>query len=125
MTTANFSKRLMAYNLDITVFILVIFPLSIIVESNGIMYSLAFGLICLYHAIMESSEWQATLGKKQGRLLVVDLNGERISFWRASIRIAAKFISLGLLFAGFFMISFRKDRRGLHDLIAGTQVILK
>ena len=40
----------------------------------------------LYNAYCESSEWQATPGKKVLNLLVTDLNGNRISFGRASGR---------------------------------------
>src|SRR5260370_19604605 len=34
----------------------------------------------LYHALMESSEWQATLGKKALGLVVADIVGERVQF---------------------------------------------
>ncbi|MFY0625972.1 MAG: RDD family protein [Reichenbachiella sp.] len=115
----------MAYNLDITVFILFAFSITIFIENDRVMYGLAFIFICLYHAIMESSNWQATLGKKQGRMKVVTLEGKRISFGRALIRIIAKFVSLILLFGGFILIFVRTDRRGLHDLIAGTKVVLR
>src|SRR2546421_8926130 len=37
-------------------------------------------LTWLYHALMESSEWQATLGKKGLRLVVTDMAGRRVSF---------------------------------------------
>ena len=37
----------------------------------------------LYYAYCESSEWQATIGKKVLNLVVTDLHGNRISFGRA------------------------------------------
>lgn len=72
---------------------------------------------------MECSPMQATFGKRLRNLKVVDLEFQQISFWRALLRILLKFVSLGLLFAGFFMIYFRKEREGLHDLIMKTRVI--
>ena len=56
-------------------------------------------------------------------LKVVNDQYERISFWHAMLRIVFKFLSLFLLFGGFFMIYLRKDRKGLHDLITKTKVI--
>jgi len=120
---ATFPQRLYAYNIDITVFMLVIIPVAFFVESNFLIYCLSFIAICLYHAIMESSVIQGTLGKKMNGLKVVNDQMERISFGRALLRILFKFLSLLLLFGGFFIIYFRKDRKGLHDLITKTKVI--
>src|SRR5262249_38555163 len=40
----------------------------------------------LYSSLLESSPWQATLGKKALGILVTDLEGNRITFRRASGR---------------------------------------
>jgi uncharacterized RDD family membrane protein YckC len=55
-------------------------------------------------------------------LKVVDLQGNRISFARASGRHFAKFISL-IFFIGFIMAGFTERRQALHDVIAGTLVL--
>ena len=120
---ATLPQRLLAYNIDITVFIFFVIPCAMLIENDLLLYSISFLFICLYHAIMESSKMQATLGKRMGRLKVVNEQFERISFWQALLRILLKFVSLGLLFGGFFIIYFRKEREGLHDLIIKTRVI--
>lgn len=79
----------------------------------------------LYYALLESSAWQATLGKKALGLEVTDLQGRRISFGRASGRFFAKILSTIILFIGFFMIGFTSRKQGLHDIIAGTLVLRK
>ena len=79
----------------------------------------------LYFAIMESSSKQATLGKMALRLRVTDLQYQRISFLRASIRLAMKIVSYVALFMGFIWIAFAPRKRGWHDLIAGTLVSKK
>lgn len=79
----------------------------------------------LYYALLESSAWQATLGKKALGLEVTDLQGHRISFGRASGRFFAKILSTIILFIGFFMIGFTSRKQGLHDIIAGTLVLRK
>ncbi len=123
---SDFSQRLFAYNLDITVLLVTFFLLSLWVKNDGAYYFLCFIITCVYHAALEGSSWEGTLGKRFSRMKVVCFEtGERISFFRALIRILAKFISLAPCFVGFFMIYFRSDRRALHDLIAGTCVVQK
>ncbi|OEF99580.1 hypothetical protein BHF71_08515 [Vulcanibacillus modesticaldus] len=79
----------------------------------------------LYYAVLESSRIQATLGKKVLQLIVVDIYNNRISFARASARYWSKVISAAILLIGFFMAGFTKEKRALHDIIAGTYVINK
>jgi len=79
----------------------------------------------LYYALLQSSAWQATLGKKALGLEVTDLQGRRISFGRATGRFFAKFLSLMIVFIGFLMIGFTERKQGLHDILAGTLVIRK
>jgi len=76
----------------------------------------------LYWALLESSAWQATLGKRALGLQVTDLAGQRVSFARASGRYFGKIIS-GLLFlVGFVMAGFTEKKQGLHDMLAGCLV---
>jgi len=79
----------------------------------------------LYYALLESSAWQATLGKKALGLEVTDLEGRRISFGRATGRFFAKMISALILWIGFIMAGFTEKKQALHDMIAGTLVIRK
>lgn len=76
----------------------------------------------LYEAFMESSSYQATIGKMICGLRVTDLNGNRISFERATGRYFAKFLSVMFLGFGFLMAGFTERKQGLHDLLAGTLV---
>jgi uncharacterized RDD family membrane protein YckC len=79
----------------------------------------------LYYALLESSAWQGTLGKKALGLEVTDLDGNRISFGRATGRFFAKFISALTLMIGYIMAGFTEKKQALHDMIAGTLVIRK
>jgi len=76
----------------------------------------------LYEAFMESSSYQATLGKMIFGLKVTDLNGNRISFAQATGRHFAKWISALVMGIGFIMVGLTGRKQGLHDLIAGTLV---
>lgn len=76
----------------------------------------------LYEALMTSSSKQATLGKMIFGLRVTDLEGNRISFARATGRHFAKYLSSFILFVGFIMVGFTQRKQGLHDIIVGTLV---
>lgn len=79
----------------------------------------------LYFAGFESSRSQATPGKVLMGLLVTDMEGQKPTFARTTLRFFAKFISLLIIFIGFIMIGFTQKRQGLHDKIAGCLVLLQ
>jgi uncharacterized RDD family membrane protein YckC len=80
-------------------------------------------IVWLYFAKMESSERQATFGKKAVGIYVTDVNGQRLSFGRASGRFFGKIVTgmipLGI---GWIMAGFTAKKQALHDMIAGTLV---
>jgi uncharacterized RDD family membrane protein YckC len=77
----------------------------------------------LYFAFMESSGSQATIGKMVCGLKVADTNGNRISFARATGRYFAKILSAIPFCLGFAMVGWTRQKRGLHDFVAGTVVL--
>jgi uncharacterized RDD family membrane protein YckC len=77
----------------------------------------------IYEAAMESSSLQATLGKMVFGMKVTDVNGNRISFMRATGRHFAKYLSSLILFIGYIMAGFTARKQALHDMIADTLVI--
>jgi uncharacterized RDD family membrane protein YckC len=79
----------------------------------------------LYWAVLESSPWRATLGKKLFGIEVADLNGRRLSFARATGRHFAKNISLLILGIGFLMAGFTAKKQAFHDILAGCLVVRK
>jgi len=81
-------------------------------------------LTWLYHALLESSEWQATLGKKVLGLVVTDMAGQRVSFGRSTGRHFAKIITnMVPAFIGYIMAGFTEKKQALHDMIAGCLVL--
>lgn len=76
----------------------------------------------LYEAFLESSSYQATLGKMIFGMKVTDLNGNRISFARATGRHFAKIVSGLVMCIGLIMVGLTERKQGLHDLMAGTLV---
>jgi uncharacterized RDD family membrane protein YckC len=94
-----------------------------IISSVFVYIALAFVGQWLYEALLTSSSWQATIGKKVLRLKVVDEAGNRIGFGRATGRFFAKILSSMFMCIGFIMIGFTERKTGLHDMLAGTKVM--
>ena len=79
----------------------------------------------LYFALMESSKNQGTLGKMALGIKVTDLQGNRITFGRATGRYFAKFISAMVLMIGYIIAGFTEKKQALHDIIASCLVVNK
>ena len=80
--------------------------------------------VWLYDALLTSSSWQGTIGKRVLRLKVTDLAGNKVSFGRATGRFFAKLISRALLtMFVYLVVAFSERKQGLHDMIAGTLVM--
>ena len=138
-TYAGFWWRLLAYIIDTLVRSAIFVPLGMIVvfgiaasgedPNSPLLPVVNLGLNgvsiiagWLYHAFMESSSWQGTIGKKVCGLRVTDMNGQRINFARATGRYFGMMLSGMICFIGFLMVAFTEKKQGLHDILAGTLV---
>jgi uncharacterized RDD family membrane protein YckC len=92
--------------------------------AGGLAQLLGIVIGWLYYAKLESSEKQATFGKRAVSLKVCDENGQRITFARATGRHFAKIISGMILAIGYIMAGFDDQKRALHDRMASTRVIV-
>jgi uncharacterized RDD family membrane protein YckC len=151
---AGFWLRFLAYLIDNVVmglgFILIVIPLFFLtglgaflrdihpnedMNNAGIFALMGFLFLAatatlvftwLYHALMESSEWQATLGKRALGLVVTDMAGQRVSFGRATGRHFGKIITTLVSFGiglGYLMAAFTEKKQALHDMLAGCLVL--
>jgi Tfp pilus assembly protein PilE len=84
-----------------------------------------FGVPLVYYAAFESSSLMATPGKMALGIIVCDMHGGRMSFWRALGRNIAKWISNITLYVGYFMAGFTQRRQALHDMICSCLVVKK
>jgi len=76
-----------------------------------------------YFAYYESSAKQATIGKQVMDIKVVDMDGQRLSFGKALLRVVLKIVSMIPLGIGFLLPFFTKQKQALHDLIGKTLVV--
>lgn len=94
-------------------------------DFESIAFILQVVIAWLYYASLESSEQQATIGKQALGIIVTDLEGNKISFARATGRYFAKWISTFILFIGYILAAFTQKKQALHDIIAATLVVNK
>jgi uncharacterized RDD family membrane protein YckC len=130
---AGFWIRAVAAAVDGLVVSLVQFSLGFVagylwgsaVESSAAFQStvVAFTLLFagLYTAVLHAGPGQ-TIGKMLVGVRVVALDGEPLGFGPAVLRSFAYLVSLLPLGAGFLMAGLRRDKRALHDLLAGSRV---
>ncbi|MFB3053302.1 MAG: RDD family protein, partial [Dehalococcoidia bacterium] len=64
-----------------------------------------------------------THGKMAVGIKITTVDGADIDFGRALLRYIGYLASTIILFIGYLMIAFTREKRGLHDYIAGTVVI--
>ena len=108
--------------------------------------------LILYFGVLSLVMNGQTLGKKIMKLRVVSYNDKKLNFWKYLIRIVIlnniwlSLINVGAVYIvdgvkfyyvtyvismisslvymlNLIMVMFRKDNRGLHDMVAGTKVI--
>ncbi len=77
----------------------------------------------VYFAAFESSSLMATPGKLALGIKVVDMNGQRLSFWRSLGRNLGKIISSLTLNIAYVMAGFTVRKQALHDKMANALVI--
>lgn len=85
----------------------------------------SIGVSWLYEALLTASAKQATLGKMALGVIVTDLEGRRLSFGRATGRYFGKWVSSLTLLIGYLIQPFTAKRQALHDLLAGTLVVMQ
>ncbi len=134
---AGFWLRLVAMVIDSGIILLIMWIIGLIfgvnvgsidptqaeLDSIRLLEAASLFVGWIYYAAMESTAPQATVGKLILGIYVTDLNGNRISFGRASLRYWAKLISSFILLIGYVMAAFTRQKQALHDIIASCLVL--
>ena len=145
---AGFWVRILAFIIDTLVCSIPIMGAEkLLGEDSGITIVVTLVLLWLYSAIMLSSSWQATFGKKVLGLKVLSTEYEPLDFKKASIRFLYFLITYTLLFSPvvviylandsfilwlvgiilillpILMMFFNEKKQVLHDYLAHTIVL--
>jgi uncharacterized RDD family membrane protein YckC len=90
--------------------------------AGRVALAVAVVVALLYETLFLSTTGQ-TPGMRLVGLRVIDAWGEPPSVTRTLWRIVGLALSIALFCGGYLWIAFSREKRGLHDLIAGTYVI--
>ncbi len=121
---AGFWIRLLAFIIDWVI----LFVISVVVQfALGVDNVATASLLQIaVRAVYTIGFWTAlgaTPGKMALGLRVTMASGEPIGLGPAVLRYIGYFLSGIILLIGYLMIGFTREKRGLHDFIAGTVVI--
>ena len=125
LSYAGFWIRFLAYLIDGLLIGTIGGTLTAALNGSSASTFVSIALAAIYYVVMETSEYQGTLGKIAMGIKVVDLDGNKLSYPKAIIRYVSKFLSSLILLIGYIMAAFTEKKQGLHDIIAGTLVVKK
>ena len=124
-------RRLTAWLIEFVIVVVLLFS-GIVVGSILANGSLFFGFVIglsalwLYFAGFESSPQQSTLSGRFLGTKVTDIQGEPLTFTRATSRHFAMYLSaLTPIAIGYLMAFWTKRRQTLHDYLTSTVVVRK
>ena len=136
---AGFGIRLGAYLIDVVILTVIMMIIMVPIgigaaalaqRSQGAVVALsAVGwflslVVCIAYVLVHWARSGATLGKRILRLKVVRDDGvEPLGYGKAALRLVGYMASGAILYIGYLMILFNEEKKGLHDLIAGTKVV--
>jgi uncharacterized RDD family membrane protein YckC len=129
VTTVSFGRRLAAWAIELLV-VAALVAAGIIVGASFADDSLFAGFVValtalwLYFAGSESSAAQTTLSGRVLGTRVTGLEGERLSFSRATTRHFAMYLSaITPFYIGYLMVLWTKRKQTLHDYLTSTLVV--
>jgi uncharacterized RDD family membrane protein YckC len=83
-----------------------------------------FLVLCAIYAVWFNAGAGQTLGKRLLGIRVIDGFGQPVGLGRSALRTIALVPSVGMAGLGVLWIGFDRERRGLHDRLADTHVIV-
>jgi uncharacterized RDD family membrane protein YckC len=128
---AGFWIRFVASILDTLVISVSLGIIGYLVMGNtaeDIATNLSVNLLSLLYYLLVPVFWYGyTIGKRMFGIRIVKINGEKLGIGAMLMRVIVAgiiyLVTLGFgLIASAFMVGLRKDKRAIHDLIAGTYV---
>ena len=132
---ATFWWRLLAYVIDLLMLSFIAAIIIQVLAVNKIVVDLTnyndllkidlvlYIVLIVYNTICESTRMKGTLGKKLCGLVVVDVDGVKLTFFNALLRNLGKAVSLYFFGLGFISIFFSEHRQAMHDYFAKTYVV--
>jgi uncharacterized RDD family membrane protein YckC len=134
---AGFVTRLTAFAIDLVIAV-TLFALAagvfeyiasaltgnqVILRDAPIVAAILLAAWWVFYCTYPLAQAGRTFGMTVVGLRVVRVDGRDLDGWHAFLRVVAFPLSFALAGLGFILILLRRDRRALHDLIAGSAVV--
>ncbi len=124
---AGFWVRVLASILDGLIISIPVGIIVYIVTGNWDNEDFSSGFMMLYSLLLPIFWHGYTVGKRMMKVRIVKVDGSKLGigamFMRTFVAAVIYVVTLGIgLIVSAFMVGLRQDKRGLHDLIAGTYV---
>jgi uncharacterized RDD family membrane protein YckC len=97
-----------------------VLPIELDLDHETLASAVALGVWSFVYFTYSLATSGRTIGKAIVGTRVVRADGSDLGVGQAVVRVLAIALSFALLCLGFVLILVRRDRRALHDLIAGT-----
>src|SRR5690625_3898333 len=136
MATAHFFTRLVSYIIDVVLIwaasqILIYPVLGMFGIKNLHLWlpifsveNIASGLLYFLYFVLMTYFFRQTLGKMITGISVIDKDGGGLGFMQVLYReLVGRYINNTLAYIPYLMIIFTKNRMGLHDFFADTNVV--
>lgn len=92
--------------------------------ASGVVALAMSALVVVLYVVTYTAMRGRTPGQRAMSVHVIDIYGAAPSVGRALLRTLATVLSVVLCGLGVAWIAFSREKRGLHDLLAGTYVVL-
>ncbi len=123
MVHAGLWPRLMAHNIDLLILLPGYYLISFFISSNTLLVILCLALSLIYEIVMTTLKG-GTVGKRMAKIKVVDKQGHFLTPTHALLRSCVKLLSVCTFFVGFAVIELNPQKKGLHDMLSRTFVII-
>ena len=100
-----------------------VLPVELDLSDTPVAAAIAFAIWSFTYFTYSLATTGRTVGKAIVGTRVVRADGSDLHAGRAAVRVIATSLSFAVFGLGLLLILLRKDRRALHDLIAGTAEI--
>jgi uncharacterized RDD family membrane protein YckC len=124
---AGFWIRVLASILDTVIVMVPLTLISYLITGGweGDIFTSILSL--LYYLILPVVWFGYTVGKRMAGIRIAKVNGEKVGFGTMLMRVIVASLVYGItlgigVIVSAFMIGLRRDKRSIHDFIAGTYV---
>jgi uncharacterized RDD family membrane protein YckC/DNA-directed RNA polymerase subunit RPC12/RpoP len=94
-------------------------------QETAVALSVQLGLYLIFgiYSIFFVGTYGATPGKMVCRIKIINANGSKVSYAKATGRYFAELLSGLILYIGYIIAAFDEEKRALHDRICDTRVV--